>query len=75
METRTHKWRYKRLELQTEKECLMNEVMNLSENLMKFHSGLLASKCFDDMMGDPIACLDDVFKIGNIQDWSRNVNN
>ena len=61
---RTHKWRYKRIQLQTEKERLMNEIMNLSENLMKFHSGLLASKCFDEMMGDPITQLDSIFKIG-----------
>ena len=64
METRTHKWKYKRLELQTEKERLMNQLMNVSENLMKFHSELIAGRCFDEMMGNPIAQLDSIFKIG-----------
>ena len=64
---RTHKWRYKRLEMQTEKERLMNSLLSVSENLMKFHSELLANasrESFDRMFDNPIAQLDEIFKIG-----------
>ena len=61
---RTHKWRYKRLELQTEKEKLMNSLLSVSKDLMKLHSEVLASRCFDEMMGDPITHLNEIFKIG-----------
>ena len=67
MKTRMLNWRYKRLEMQTEKERLMNSLLSVSEELMKIHSELLANasgESFDRMMGDPVALLDSIFKIG-----------
>lgn len=65
--TRTEKWRYRRVLLETEKQILQTMLLNTSEDLMRIHSdmsnGLLTrSEALDRQMGNPIEQLESWFK-------------
>ena len=53
---RTHKWRYKRVALDAERESFSKQLLDLSEQAMELHSEI-SRRAFDGMMGDPITQL------------------
>lgn len=59
METRTFKWRYKRVELDAERSRLSTMLLDTSEELMKIHSDI-SKRAFDKMMGEPIEELNEL---------------
>jgi len=61
--TRTFRWRFRRAELDAERQRLATALLNTSEELMKIHSDI-SKKTFDSMMGDPITQIEKIFKIG-----------
>ena len=60
--TRTEKWRYKRVQLDAEREMFANALLNVSEKLMKIHSdiSMRKSSILDEQMDDPLGRLDDL---------------
>lgn len=63
METRTFKWKYKRVELDAERSRLSTMLLDTGEKLMEIHSDI-SKRAFDKMMEDPIPKLEEIFKIG-----------
>ena len=61
--TRTEKWRYKRVQLDVERQKLATTLLNVSEELATLHSEIY-SKTFNEMMGNPIPKIEKIFKIG-----------
>lgn len=60
--TRTEKWRYKRVQLEAEREMFANALLNVSEKIMKIHSdiSMRKSSVLDEQMDDPLGRLDDL---------------
>ena len=56
---RTDKWRYKRVQLDAEKQKLQTMLVNTSEELMSVHSEISTS-AFNTLMGDPLERLDEL---------------
>ena len=50
--TRTDKWRYKRVQLDAEREIFANSLISVSEKLMKIHSDIFATKKADNKLDD-----------------------
>ena len=59
---RADKWRYKRVQLDAEKQRFATMLLNASEELMQVHSDL-NRKAFDEMMGNPIEHLEKIWEI------------
>lgn len=57
--TRTEKWRYKRVQLDAEREMFANALLNASEKIMKVHSDIFATRRIDDVYTK--GNLDDLF--------------
>ena len=62
--TRTFKWRYKRVELDNERQRLATALLDLSEEAMKIHSEI-NKRAFDKLMGDPVKCIEGWFNVNN----------
>lgn len=60
--TRTEKWRYKRIEMDADKQRFQTMLLNTSEGLMKIHSDMSTRKSsiLDEQMDDPLGRLDDL---------------
>lgn len=60
--TRTEKWRYKRVEMEAERQRFATMLLNTSEELMKVHSDMSTRKSsiLDEQMDDPLGRLDDL---------------
>lgn len=60
--TRTEKWRYKRVEMEAERQMFATMLLNTSEELMKVHSDMSTRKSsiLDEQMDDPLGRLDDL---------------
>ena len=61
METRTFKWRHRRVELDAERQRFATKLLDLGEDLMKIHSEV-EKRAFDKLMGDPIRCINSWFE-------------
>ena len=63
--TRTEKWRYKRVQLDAEREMFANALLNVSEKLMKVHSDIFATKSatkLDEMFDSPLDQIDELMQ-------------
>lgn len=60
--TRTEKWRYKRVQMEAERQMFATMLLNASEELMKVHSDMSTRKSsiLDEQMDDPLGRLDDL---------------
>ena len=62
--TRTEKWRYKRVQLDAEREMFANALLNTSEKMMKIHSDIFATKSvtnrMDDLFDSPLDQIDEL---------------
>lgn len=62
--TRTEKWRYKRVQLDAEREMFANALLNTSEKLMKIHSDIFGTKSgtnrMDDLFDSPLDQIDEL---------------
>lgn len=60
--TRTEKWRYKRVQMDADKQRFQTMLLNASEKLMKIHSDMSTRKSsiLDKQMDDPLGRLDDL---------------
>ena len=66
--TRTEKWRYKRVELDAERQMFQTMLLNASEELMKVHSEITesgslvrtAERKLDDYFDTPLDQLDEL---------------
>ena len=63
--TRTEKWRYKRIEMDADKQRFQTMLLNASEELMKVHSDMSTRKSsiLDEQMDDPLGRLDDLMSL------------
>ena len=63
--TRTEKWRYKRVQMEAEREMFANALLNTSEKIMKIHSDIFATKNatkFDEMFDSPLDQIDELMQ-------------
>lgn len=60
METRTNKWRWKRVQMDADRQRFATTLLNASEELMLVHS-YTNSHTLDDLMGDPVDCIESWF--------------
>ena len=64
--TRTEKYRYKRVQLDAEREMFANALLNASEKIMKIHSDIFATKSvtnrMDDLFDSPLDQIDELMQ-------------
>lgn len=63
--TRMHKWHFKRIEMEAERDRLASSLLDVSEKIMKAHSEI-SKNAFDRMFDDPLEQLNEM--------WWRNRN-
>lgn len=63
--TRTEKWRYKRVQMEAEREMFANALLNTSEKIMKIHSDIYFTKDnrkMDEMFDSPLDQIDELMQ-------------
>ena len=62
--TRTEKWRYKRVQMEAERDVFANALLNTSEKIMKIHSDIFAtrSRSLDDLFDSPLDQIDELMQ-------------
>lgn len=58
--TRTEKWRYKRVQMEAERQMFATMLLNASEELMKVHSNIAKAPNLDDMFDSPLDQIDEL---------------
>lgn len=62
--TRTEKWRFKRVQLDAEREMFANALLDTSEKIMKIHSDIYFTKGrkMDEMFDSPLDQIDELMQ-------------
>lgn len=63
--TRTEKFRYKRVQMEAERDVFANALLNVSEKIMKIHSEMHIadrSRSLDDVFDSPLDQIDELMQ-------------